>query len=562
MDENLRGQVKSELLLYETEDLIAIWQAHNTKEYEPETFMVIKEILNERLGDIADPSVECILPRLFENIETMIERKEFEQGLRECDLAIRLTSHNAEAFNYRGLMYDYLGQPEKAIANYSQAILLDPDFKDAQENLAEIQNEIEKKNNENLSLINREIQIDKTQEMYIRENFNTMETGELVKIWKAHDRDVWTDDAFIILKEVLIERLGNLPEITNVPPLYKLIDNIQDYREKKNFFAARIECERAVEAEPYNSSVHYLLGQTLEDLGEWEKAIAAYSKAFSLDSEQIDAFSRLEILEHKLEERIRNSPAIRHLTIAREYAEDGDYDLALQEIELARTVLPEVASAYTIYGEVLLKVKNTDEAIGAFEKAIQLNPEYQKARTGLRNAKVLKEQLTLEANAPIDPADIVMVDQQAIDFDERDFEEHQDELEDTPIWVYKNQHTITNENVNEYQNPQEKSELVPLETQNNLYKFEGGVISRLFTGHLRTHDPIYLLLMLGLGLSLVFPLAYLWYSPEKFPLKVTSILIYTLMALSVLGMALILNVGLSLISTEPESGQQENEKFF
>ncbi len=562
MDENLRGQIKNELSLRETEDLIAIWQVHDTREYVPETFIVIKEILNERLGDIQDSSTENILPRIFEKIETLIDEKKYEQGLHECEFAIRLAPKNAEALTYRGLIYDYLGQPEKAIADYRQSILLDPDFKDAQENLAELKTEISKRNEKDISVKNRDIQIDRAQEMYIRENFNTMETGELVKIWKTHDREVWTEDAFIILKEVLIDRLGSLPEITNVPPLYKLIDNIQEYREKRNFSAARIECERAVEAEPYNSEVHYLLGQTLEELGEWEKAIAAYSKAISLDSEQIDAFSRLKILEHKLEERTRNSPAMRHLNIAREYAEDEDYDLAIQEIELARTILPEVASAYTFYGEVLLKVKNTDEAIGAFEKAIQLNPEYQKARTGLRNAKVMKEQIALEANIPVDPADIVIVDQQAMDFDERDFEEHLDELEDTPNWVYQNKHVFTNEKANDYQNPQAKSELPPLETQSDLYKFEGGFISRLFTGHLRTHDPVYLLLMLGLGLILIFPIIYLWYSPENFPLEITHILIYTLMALSVPGIALIINIGMSLISKEPDSGQQDTEKFF
>lgn len=47
------------------------------------------------------------------------------------------------------------------------------------------------------------------QQMYIR--FSQKETAELVEIWQTNDRASWTDTAFDIVREILQERLGELP---------------------------------------------------------------------------------------------------------------------------------------------------------------------------------------------------------------------------------------------------------------------------------------------------------------------------------------------------------------
>ena len=45
----------------------------------------------------------------------------------------------------------------------------------------------------------------------IRHNFDLKETDELLSIWKTNDRVEWSDMAFVVLKEILEERLGKVP---------------------------------------------------------------------------------------------------------------------------------------------------------------------------------------------------------------------------------------------------------------------------------------------------------------------------------------------------------------
>ncbi len=37
-------------------------------------------------------------------------------------------------------------------------------------------------------------------------------TDELVEIWKENDHSEWTDEAFVVVAELLLERMGSLPE--------------------------------------------------------------------------------------------------------------------------------------------------------------------------------------------------------------------------------------------------------------------------------------------------------------------------------------------------------------
>jgi tetratricopeptide (TPR) repeat protein len=65
------------------------------------------------------------------------EEDDFENALRECDLALQFAPNWAEAHNLRGIVLEALGRAEEAIAAYREAIRLDPGFDDARQNLRE-----------------------------------------------------------------------------------------------------------------------------------------------------------------------------------------------------------------------------------------------------------------------------------------------------------------------------------------------------------------------------------------------------------------------------------------
>lgn len=66
---------------------------------------------------------------LYENEE------DFQQALEVCELALHLDPCLAEAHNLRGILLEELDKPLKAVGAYRQALKLDPDFVEAQENL-------------------------------------------------------------------------------------------------------------------------------------------------------------------------------------------------------------------------------------------------------------------------------------------------------------------------------------------------------------------------------------------------------------------------------------------
>jgi hypothetical protein len=47
---------------------------------------------------------------------------------------------------------------------------------------------------------------------HIYHRMQEKETGELVAIWQKKDRAVWTDEALEVVQEILLERLGEMPE--------------------------------------------------------------------------------------------------------------------------------------------------------------------------------------------------------------------------------------------------------------------------------------------------------------------------------------------------------------
>jgi tetratricopeptide (TPR) repeat protein len=563
MDESLRGQIKVELSSHTTEDLIDIWKQQDSEEWEPETFQIVRDILKERLGEEPEVPVEIALPRIFTLLEDCLKRQDYKQGLRECDEAIRLAPDNAEARNYRGLFHDYLGQPEKALEDYQEAVRLDPDFEDARDNLRGAQYDLAEKSRTATTGPGRNFSADSSLENQIEDNFQLMETEELLKIWRTHDIDEYTPQAFDVLREVLRGRLGDVPEITNASTLHNSLAAIQEFWEKGDNFNALNMCRKAVDESPDSPAVNYLHGLILMELGRTSESFAAFAKTVSLDPDFKDAANLLKKMEKVLNAEFRNSQAYTYLEEALEYVADEDFEGADGEIKKAKPLIPETASALTTFGEVLLAACKPYEAMEYFEKAIKINPEYSRARKGLRDARVKTDYLHLQSKEETPLEDAAEVEKQAEKFNEEEFNESQDEVEETPDWVYMDKDAIQVKGTAGHRIRSGRSGLDPVDTQMDAYRFQGGLISRLFTGHMRTHDPVYLGIMFFAGTFFLFPLPFLVGRPDfvnDFSGRITFVcFLFPLMAA---GFMFYYNIVLSFLSDEPEGFEDSNDKFF
>jgi hypothetical protein len=71
--------------------------------------------------------------------------------------------------------------------------------------------------------------------------FNTLnqkETSELVEIWQKNDRVEWSEEAFLIIQEILQSRLGELP--AQDPPIYESVDEVEGNKEA-DYYDQRIK---------------------------------------------------------------------------------------------------------------------------------------------------------------------------------------------------------------------------------------------------------------------------------------------------------------------------------
>ena len=78
---------------------------------------------------------------------------------------------------------------------------------------------------------------------------------------------------------------------------------------------------------------------------------------------------------------------MRHLSKSLRQFYSGDYMIALQEIEIALQLNPELAVAYARRGTIFYKLGEQQKAIINWNLALQLDPKYEEVREILEAAK-------------------------------------------------------------------------------------------------------------------------------------------------------------------------------
>lgn len=70
---------------------------------------------------------------------TLDEENEYQRALNECDKAIQIDPTLSDAHNLRGVILEELGMKDDAVLAYREAVRLDSNFKEAKENLRDIE---------------------------------------------------------------------------------------------------------------------------------------------------------------------------------------------------------------------------------------------------------------------------------------------------------------------------------------------------------------------------------------------------------------------------------------
>jgi tetratricopeptide (TPR) repeat protein len=395
----------------------------------------------------------------------------------------------------------------------------------------------------------------------IYNNLILRDTEDLLEIWQSASTDEWSEDVFDILKEILTERLGEVPPQPAEKQVPQILRKVEKHLERNELDLAFSQCELAIQLDPNSAIAYNYLGEIHDQQGQLDPAILNYQRAIQLDEELKQAWENLLGVEAELEEEFERSGAKQHLDRALEYAYEDEPEKALEECALARSTLPGIAIAHNYLGMILETLDQLEPAITSYLKAMQLNPRFYAARENLANARVrlAEEQYLRAANRSLD--EIMEAIETGREFHNNLDPEEENDGVPVPGWWYLDANAFLLRGWAGHRTRPGRSGYDPLDRDFELAHVEGVVIRRLLTIKFRTRNPFYLLVMAFLGLFFSWPLFC-------FPMIILGdINAFPVMIMGVphliIGIAFLINVIVSLqLAGSGEYNDEEYPTFF
>jgi len=166
---------------------------------------------------------------------------------------------------------------------------------------------------------------------------------------------------------------------------------------QRKFRDAIASCNKAIQLQPNFAANYKILGNIFQAQGEMEKALDAYKKALELNPEFAEAyinqgsiFSKLERNEEaivSLEKAIAINPNIgaAYWNLANVYLQVDNLEKLVECRKQAFLLEPKFVNAETLndLGTAIGQLGNFSEAIGYYQKAIELQPNYHLAHLNL-----------------------------------------------------------------------------------------------------------------------------------------------------------------------------------
>jgi tetratricopeptide (TPR) repeat protein len=118
----------------------------------------------------------------------------------------------------------------------------------------------------------------------IRRELENYSTEQLTEIWRRHDLDEWTEEAFEAIRQILAARpTVQLPAAQEIELAGSHLEKAFQHGEAGRLQEALLEIDLALQQNPDSLEAYQYRGNLLEDLGDLEGAIQAYRKARYLD---------------------------------------------------------------------------------------------------------------------------------------------------------------------------------------------------------------------------------------------------------------------------------------
>ncbi len=279
------------------------------------------------------------------------EQGQFGMALAECDAAIATAqSFLANAYNLRGIILEELGQKERAMRAYEQALVAQPGFREAADNLYELEQEI--RGEFNLVTIATSVQPAEAHVLRARletEGIWSFVADESTASWLPTNTVGWVKlqvKAQDVEKAVRVLGL-ELPEDewTKAAPEIDVeterADYLQflgdEYVDQEQWDQAIHSYLAALEIDPLNGDLYNSLGVAYDEAGRYDEAEAAYKRAVELLPDESMSYYNLGTMYEALG---RVDQAIEAYTLCRQRSNDlqeqGEIDERLATLQSQR----------------------------------------------------------------------------------------------------------------------------------------------------------------------------------------------------------------------------------
>lgn len=298
-------------------------------------------------------------------------KKAFEQFRK----VVEIDPDNVSALNNLGLLYAQFGQPQKSLEYNTLALQYDPDNYFAHNNLANI-----------LSNAGRY-----DDAIYHYE--------EALRIRPDYSEALSNYANLLQIKGDLDKAEELLRKAIKISPKYaSAYNNLGNTLQKKERYEEAVELyQKAIELEPNELNYYLNLSKAYEALSKNELAVETMKDGLKIASQKIqvqllllDLYLRNDQLDQAEEliaqlEKEKNPISTVKVFKARIAAQRENWEEALNILNELVSQNPNAPDLHNELGEVLLKKGDKQNAREKFEKAIDLNPKYQKAIDNLKS---------------------------------------------------------------------------------------------------------------------------------------------------------------------------------
>jgi superkiller protein 3 len=304
------------------------------------------------------------------NVYTALGR--YEAAVEAYQEATRLNAAYALPWNSMGEVYNRMGQEEAALKAFQAAIQRDPDYLRAWSNLGDTFWKLDRVE-ETIKAYERAIALDPT---YVWPYHN---------LGVVHEERADYESAIHYYQEA-IERHQN-PEHKAI--LWDRIGNI--YRLTGQLESAIETFRRSTGADPRYAAPWYSLGNIYAALEQDEEAIHAYRRAIELSPNDPWPYHNLALVYEKREVygeaiALYQQAIERHTTerdraiswdsLGNVYSDVGRYEEAIQAFRRSIEFNPNYALPWNSLGDVSQALGDYQQAVNAYQRAIALDPDY------------------------------------------------------------------------------------------------------------------------------------------------------------------------------------------